>query len=97
MTNGHLPLFQGMIVIAIGVYVALISTMVWRAIARVQLFDDLWTWTKLCSCAGAVVFALSDGYVIRGSREHGTVEPHISAFRNAGFRAFTQTVRFHLC
>ena len=52
-----------MIVIAIGVYVTLISTMVWRAIARVQLFDDLWTWTKLCSCAGAVVFALSDGYV----------------------------------
>ena len=52
---------QGVLVIAIGVYITLISVMVWRAIARVQFFDDLWTWTKLCSCGGAVVFALSDG------------------------------------
>ena len=34
--------------------------MVWRAVSRVQLFDDLWTWTKLCSCGGGILFALSD-------------------------------------
>ena len=34
--------------------------MAWRAVARVQLFDDLWTWTKLCGCAGAIAFVLSD-------------------------------------
>lgn len=41
-------------------YMALIFFMVWRAVARVQLFDDLWTWTKLCSCAGAISFTISD-------------------------------------
>jgi len=51
------------LVIALGLYTALISTMVWRAIARVQFFDDLWTWTKLCSCVGAVIFAISDGTI----------------------------------
>lgn len=35
-------------------------TMVWRAVSRVQLFEDLWTWTKLCSCGGGILFALSD-------------------------------------
>ncbi|KFM64814.1 Lysoplasmalogenase-like protein TMEM86A, partial [Stegodyphus mimosarum] len=34
--------------------------MVWRAVARVQLFEDLWTWTKLCSCGGGILFAISD-------------------------------------
>lgn len=51
------------LVIALGFYVALISTMAWRAIARVQFFDELWTWTKLCSCVGAVIFAISDGTI----------------------------------
>lgn len=54
---------QGPLVVALGAYVGLISVMVWRAIARVQFFDDLWTWTKLCSCVGAVVFALSDSTI----------------------------------
>lgn len=54
---------NSVLVVAIGLYVSLISMMVWRAIARVQLFDDLWTWTKLCSCMGAVIFAISDGTI----------------------------------
>ena len=41
-------------------YIVLICTMGWRAVARVQLFDDLFTWTKLCSCAGAIFFIISD-------------------------------------
>lgn len=41
-------------------YITLICTMAWRAMARVQFYDDLWTWTKLCGCAGAVFFLISD-------------------------------------
>jgi uncharacterized membrane protein YhhN len=43
-----------------GIYCVLICFMLWRAIARVQLFDDLWTWTKLCGCVGAILFITSD-------------------------------------
>lgn len=42
------------------VYVTLICSMAWRAVARVQFFGDLWTWTKLCAVAGAVCFLISD-------------------------------------
>ncbi|ESO09013.1 hypothetical protein HELRODRAFT_185384 [Helobdella robusta] len=48
------------IAIFLGVYVVLLSMMVWRAVSRVRFFDDLWTWTKLCSCVGAVLFMISD-------------------------------------
>uniref|UniRef100_A0A0B6ZIJ6 lysoplasmalogenase n=1 Tax=Arion vulgaris TaxID=1028688 RepID=A0A0B6ZIJ6_9EUPU len=41
-------------------YMTLICTMAWRAMARVQFYDDLWTWTKLCGCVGAVFFLISD-------------------------------------
>ena len=41
-------------------YLTLICIMGWRAVARVQFFDDLWTWTKLCGCAGAIFFMISD-------------------------------------
>ncbi|KAH9500041.1 Methionine aminopeptidase 1D, mitochondrial [Bulinus truncatus] len=37
--------------------------MAWRAVARVQIYDDLWTWTKLCGCAGAVCFLTSDAVI----------------------------------
>ncbi|XP_074660089.1 lysoplasmalogenase TMEM86A-like [Tubulanus polymorphus] len=54
------PAITGVLSPAIGVYMALIGVMVWRAVSRVQLFDDLWTWTKLCSCGGAILFGISD-------------------------------------
>lgn len=41
-------------------YITLICTMAWRAVARVQFFDDLWTWSKLCGCFGAIFFLISD-------------------------------------
>jgi len=41
-------------------YIGLLAVMVWRAVARVQLFDDLWTWTKLCAFAGSLLFIISD-------------------------------------
>lgn len=50
----------GVMLYLVGAYITLISVMAWRAVARVQLFDDLWTWTKLCGCAGAIAFVVSD-------------------------------------
>lgn len=52
--------FLGCYGIAVPTYICLVACMVWRAVARVQFFEDLWTWTKLCSCGGGILFALSD-------------------------------------
>ncbi|KAG1662029.1 Lysoplasmalogenase-like protein TMEM86A [Nymphon striatum] len=54
------PYLKGMIFYCAPMYGLLICFMVWRAIARLQFFEDLWTWTKLCSCVGAVLFCISD-------------------------------------
>lgn len=54
------PGLNGLMVYICMIYVSLIGFMVWRAIARVQFFNDLWTWTKLCGCAGALCFIVSD-------------------------------------
>lgn len=51
---------QGVMYYLAAAYITVIATMAWRAVARVQLFDDLWTWTKLCGCAGALAFVVSD-------------------------------------
>nr|CAD7439305.1 unnamed protein product [Timema bartmani] len=54
---------SGVLLVGIPVYSILLITMTWRAIARVQLFEELWTWTKLCSCAGGIIFAISDALI----------------------------------
>jgi hypothetical protein len=56
---------------AVPIYNLLLMMMVWRAVARVQLFEDLWTWTKLCSCFGGILFAISD--TVLGLREFGII------------------------
>lgn len=55
-----LPGLHGVFVFGVPIYIFVIATMLWRAIARVQFFEDLWTWSKLCTCAGSILFALSD-------------------------------------
>ncbi|XP_071545419.1 lysoplasmalogenase TMEM86A-like [Panulirus ornatus] len=55
-----LPGTYGLISIGMPVYTFMLMTMVWRAVARVQFFEELWTWTKLCSCVGGILFAVSD-------------------------------------
>lgn len=54
------PGLNGPMVYIAALYVTLILTMMWRAIARVQFYNDLWTWTKLVACAGAICFIISD-------------------------------------
>lgn len=58
-----IPGLHGPLLIGVPLYNVLLMTMVWRAMARVQFYEDLWTWTKLCSCAGGIVFALSDSFI----------------------------------
>ncbi|XP_023011937.1 lysoplasmalogenase TMEM86A [Leptinotarsa decemlineata] len=55
-----LPNLHGVFTIGVPIYIFVITTMLWRAIARVQFFEDLWTWSKLGTCAGSILFALSD-------------------------------------
>ncbi|XP_023226961.1 lysoplasmalogenase-like protein TMEM86A [Centruroides sculpturatus] len=57
------PGMSGLYSVLVPVYIYLLMLMVWRAVARVQLFEDLWTWTKLCSCGGGILFALSDSLI----------------------------------
>lgn len=62
--------------VAVPLYNLVLLMMVWRAVARVQLFEDLWTWTKLCSCFGGILFAISDTFL--GLREFGLITHLIS-------------------
>ncbi|CAH1159772.1 unnamed protein product [Phaedon cochleariae] len=55
-----MPGLHGVLIFGVPIYIFVITTMLWRATARVQFFEDLWTWSKLCTCAGSMLFALSD-------------------------------------
>ncbi|KAJ8944771.1 hypothetical protein NQ318_003639 [Aromia moschata] len=55
-----LPDLHDVFIVGVPIYILAITTMLWRAIARVQFFEDLWTWSKLCTCAGGILFTLSD-------------------------------------
>ena len=54
------PGLNGIMTYLAMLYIALLATMAWRAVARVQFFGDLWTWTKLCAFAGSLLFTVSD-------------------------------------
>jgi len=58
-----MPGLDGLVAVGVPVYSVLLMTMIWRATARVQFFEELWTWTKLCSCAGGIVFGVSDNLI----------------------------------
>ncbi|KAJ3631448.1 hypothetical protein MTP99_012577 [Tenebrio molitor] len=55
-----MPGLHGVLVPGVTIYTFILTTMMWRAIARAQFFEDLWTWSKLCSCIGAILFVISD-------------------------------------
>lgn len=54
------PGLHGIMIYLVMLYIGLLATTVWRAVARVQFFGDLWTWTKLCAFAGSLLFIVSD-------------------------------------
>jgi len=58
-----MPGLNGILAVGVPVYSFLLMTMIWRATARVQFFEELWTWTKLCSCAGGIAFGISDNLI----------------------------------
>ncbi|XP_046626337.1 lysoplasmalogenase-like protein TMEM86A [Neodiprion virginianus] len=58
-----MPGLNGVLMIGVPLYTILLTTMAWRAIARVQFFEELWTWSKMCSCAGGICFVISDALI----------------------------------
>lgn len=44
----------------VGVYVAIISFMGWRALAGLRLVGAAWRWTELAAASGALFFIVSD-------------------------------------
>ncbi|KAM9496550.1 lysoplasmalogenase TMEM86A-like [Clarias gariepinus] len=54
------PHLSGISIFLVAGYIFLIGFMTWRAIAGVQLAHDLWTWSQLSACLGAVLFMVSD-------------------------------------
>ncbi|CAH0395737.1 unnamed protein product [Bemisia tabaci] len=55
-----LPGLDGILTIGVPIYSFILVTMTWRAVAQVQFNEDLWTWAKVCSCIGGVLFMISD-------------------------------------
>ncbi|XP_011499980.1 PREDICTED: lysoplasmalogenase-like protein TMEM86A [Ceratosolen solmsi marchali] len=55
-----MPGLYGILKIGVPLYTLLLGTMSWRAIARVQFFEEQWPWTKLSSCIGSICFVISD-------------------------------------
>ncbi|XP_071577293.1 lysoplasmalogenase TMEM86A-like [Temnothorax nylanderi] len=55
-----MPGLNGVLAIGVPIYTVLLVTMAWRTISRVQFFEELCTWTKLCSCIGSICFVTSD-------------------------------------
>ncbi|XP_012311740.2 lysoplasmalogenase TMEM86A [Aotus nancymaae] len=54
------PCLSGAFTYLVGVYVALIGFMGWRAIAGLQLAGADWRWTELAAGSGALFFIISD-------------------------------------
>lgn len=65
--------------VAVPLYNLVLLTMVWRAVARLRVSGNLWTWTTLSSCFGSILFAISDA--ILGLREFGLITDSISSSR----------------
>ncbi len=55
-----LPGLDGMLLYLTPLYISIICIMMWRSLSRLRFIDDMWTWTKMCSCGGAAFFLISD-------------------------------------
>lgn len=54
------PGLTGAFTYLVGVYVALVSFMGWRAMAGLHLVGAAWRWTELAAGGGALLFIVSD-------------------------------------
>ena len=54
------PGLTGILVPGVIIYISLINVMVWKAFSQVDIMENVWSWTKLCACVGAVLFLISD-------------------------------------
>ncbi|XP_019869562.1 lysoplasmalogenase-like protein TMEM86A [Aethina tumida] len=55
-----IPGLEGVLKVGVPIYTMIITVMVWRGIARAQFLENEWTFSSICSCLGAILFALSD-------------------------------------
>lgn len=53
------PGLQGILLPGVYIYIWIICSMGWRAVAQIDL-ENTWSWTSLFGCIGAVLFMLSD-------------------------------------
>lgn len=70
-------MIAGIYLWAVPLYGVVLMAMVWRGVSRVCFFDELWTWTKLCSCFGGVLFAASDTLIAFNLFYLSTPPPYI--------------------
>nr|XP_010963075.1 PREDICTED: LOW QUALITY PROTEIN: lysoplasmalogenase-like protein TMEM86A [Camelus bactrianus] len=54
------PSLSGAFTYLVGIYMAIISFMGWRAMAGLQLVGATWRWTELAAGSGALLFIVSD-------------------------------------
>jgi len=51
------------LIIGVPIYTTILITMAWRAVARARLSEAEWTWTRLATSLGGVLFCISDGFI----------------------------------
>lgn len=54
------PGLKGILIPGVFIYVLILGSMGWRAIASVDILKSIWSWTSLAGCIGANVFIISD-------------------------------------
>lgn len=57
------PGLQGILLPGVFIYVWILLAMGWRAVATVDILENVWSWTSLAGCMGAICFCLSDGVI----------------------------------
>lgn len=51
---------EGVMLYIVVVYIIFICIMAWRAVVRVEFYNDFWIWIKFCGCMGVIFFVIFD-------------------------------------
>ena len=57
------PGLNGILKPGVFIYVFILVSMGWRAVATVDILENVWSWTSLAGCMGAIMFLISDGII----------------------------------